>query len=486
MKNIIRSIKQFFDGAKRKSSAGLRRIPRFIDRKPFASFFVALGIFILLIILSNIFGTPKVQEKPVQKQIKPIQVYSVGGAPHLKVQAQIEKSGVLRITSLTAGVVQKANKREGDSFKKGETLISLSSNYQGGSTPSLQRSLAQTQYNNAIETETLQKEIIQKQREIAEKTDANSDELRSITEKSLGETRSLITANEDVLNLVDQKIQDLGPTTPANIDAIIQYKSLKSQFVSANNQARQGLRSAEYQSAGDKPPAALSDAQKDLTLKQLNLQEKMLGLNKEISRIQLKIAQVTEAMMFPAAPFNGVVQQVLVKEGEAVNPGEELLVIAQDVKDDPTLAIAYVPKEVAEKVSLVEPSILWFNKNESVHLQPSYISQDAVRGTLHAIYFTFPNEYIPRVTETGFIDVEIPVGHADTSSSIPYVPVDAVYQTKENNYLYVMKHNKAVSKKVQLGNVFGSFVEVTQGLNFGDQIITNRNVIVGDDVRVVN
>lgn len=486
MNNIVRRIKQFFGGAKQRSSNGLKRIPKFIDRNPFASFFVALGLFVLLIILSNVFGTPKIQEKPVQKQVKPVQVYSVGGAPRLKVQAQIEKSGVLRITALTAGVVQKANKREGDEFKRGETLISLSTNYQGGSTPALQRSLAQTQYNNAVETEGLQKEIIQKQRDIAEKSDANSDELRSITEKSLGETRSLITSNEDVLSLVDQKIQALGPTTPANIDAIIQYKSLKSQFLSANNQAKQGLRSAEYQAAGDKPPTQLSDVQKDLTLKQLDLQEKMLGLNKEISRIQLKIAQVTEAMMYPAAPFNGVVQQVLVKEGEAVNPGEELLVIAQDVKDDPTLAIAYAPKEVAEKVSLVEPSILWFNKNESIHLQPSYISQDAVRGTLHAIYFTFPNEYIPKVTETGFIEVEIPVGHADTSSSIPYVPVDAVYQTKENNYLFVVKNKKAVSKKVQLGNVFGSFVEISNGLNFGDQIITNRNVIVGDDVRVVN
>lgn len=487
-KDILQKIKNFFGGAKKQASRPVKKVGQFVDRFPFASFFVALGILLLLIVISNVLGTPKIKEKPVQKQVKPVHIYRIGSAPKVKVQAQIEKSGVLHITALTAGVVQKANKREGDSFKRGETLISMSTNYQGGNTSSLQRSLAQKTYNNAVDSYDLQKGIIQKQRDIADKTDANNDQLRNITQQSIDETNNLINVNGDILTTLDQRINNLSSNNPGGIndDKILSFKEMKSQFLAANNQAKQALRSAQYQSSPDNPPAQLSDLTKDLVFKQLDLQQKMLDLNKEIAHIQLNIAQVVEAMMFPSAPFNGVVQQVLVKEGEAVSPGEELLIIAQNVKDDPTLAIAYVPREVAEKISQIEPSILHVNKDESLLLQPSYITQDAVRGTLHAVYFTIPNDYIPKVTETGFLDVEIPIGYFDTPSSIPYVPIDAVYQTKENNYVFIIKDKKAVSQKVQLGDVFGGYVEVQGGLSQGSEVITDRNVIVGDSIQIVN
>jgi len=484
--NFQTKVKNFFSGVKKQSVRPVRRVTNYVDTHPFGSFFVALGVLLALIVISNVLGTPKIQEKPPQKHIKPVHVYHIGTAPKLKAQAQIEKSGVLHITALTAGVVQRANKREGDSFKKGETLISMSTNYQGGNTSSLQRALAQKTYNNAVDSYDPQRDIIQKQRDLAEKTDANNDQLRDITSKSLDDTRSLISVNDDILKTLDERIQNLQNTDPTNVEGILAFKEMKSQFLSANNQAKQALRSAEYQSASDKPPAELSDISKDLTFKQLDLQQKMLDLNKEIAGIQLKIAQVVEAMMFPSAPFNGVVQRVLVKEGEAVSPGTELLVIAQDVKDDPTLAIAYVPREVAEKISQIEPSFLHINEKEGLLLQPTYISQDAVRGTLHAVYFTIPNDYIPKVTETGFLEVELPIGYFDTTSSVPYVPIDAVYQTKENSYLFIIKGKKAVSQPVQLGDVFGGFVEIKSGLSPGSEVIIDRNVIAEDDVEVVN
>lgn len=465
-----------------------KKSTQFVERRPFASFFVALGTLVLLIVLSNVFGTPKVQTTTAPKQTKVVHTYRIGQAPRLTVQAQIEKSGVLRITALTAGVVQRINLREGQQFGKGDTLIGLSTNYQGGNTFSLQRSLAQTQYSNAVNTFQLQKDIIQKQRETAEKADVNADELRAITDKSLSETRDLVSLNENIVRTLDENLNELESTnTNGSNDALIlSTKQLKSQFMAATGAARQGLRSAEFQAASDRAPAQLSDLQKDIAIKQLDLQERMLEMNREISRIQLQIAQVTEAMMFPSAPFAGVVQRVLVKEGQAVNPGTELMMIAQEYKDDPTLAIAYVPQAIASKISYIEPSILTLNSGEALELYPSYITQDAVRSTLHAAYFNIPEGFIPKVTEGGFIEVQIPIGYFDSASAVPYVPIDAVYQTKDKNYLYVIDGKNAVSREVTLGAVFGSYVEVASGLAGGDTVIVDRNVIAGDAVRVAN
>ncbi len=41
-----------------------------------------------------------------------------------------------------------------------------------------------------------------------------------------------------------------------------------------------------------------------------------------------------------------------------VSPGQELAVVVQDASADPVTAIAYVSKNIAEKVSKIEPSIL--------------------------------------------------------------------------------------------------------------------------------
>lgn len=82
------------------------RTVRVIRRRPFVSFLVSLLILLGLIALGNILTPkPKVEEKP--EIIKSVQIYKVGESPKITLQAKIEKSGVIKITSLTPGVIQK-------------------------------------------------------------------------------------------------------------------------------------------------------------------------------------------------------------------------------------------------------------------------------------------------------------------------------------------------------------------------------------------
>ena len=478
MKKLVLRLKELFKHQQKK-------IVTFTDKKPFESFFIALGAFFILIVISNMLGTAKKVEKQEVPKVKQVHVYTVGSAPKMTVQAQIEKSGVIHLSSLTSGIIWSINKEVGQHVEKGETLITMSTNYQGGSTPSLQRQLAETQYQHMLDTYDLQKDTIKKQRDLADKTDQNADQLRDITDQSLNDMNSLINLNNDILSSLDSNIANLEATNVggANDALILSTQEQKSQFLAANNQAKQASRSGQFTSAADKPGAELSNTQKDLTIKQLDLQEKMLDLNREISKIQLQIARVVEATMYPAAPFSGTIQRIFVTVGQQVNSGTELMVLSQDNQENSTIAIAYVSAEIAKKVSKLEPGIIHIG-NKTISSNPDFVTEDAIQGSLYGVYFDIPKEFVSEVTNKGSIKIELPFGYGNTSSVIPYIPIDTVYQTKDQSYVYVTKAGKAAAKSVQLGNVFGSYVAVEKGLGDKDRIILDRNVIAGDRVTV--
>lgn len=462
------------------------RTKTIIKSHPFITLFSLLGLLVGLIVLSNFIQKPKAAEEDVKPKTKTVKVYRIGEAPKITVQAQVEKSGVVTIAALAPGVVSEIPVAPGDLVERGTVIVSTASNYEGGSAADLQVSIAARTLQNVNETYQTQKDLIKKQKEMAERVDENSDEIREISRKSIEETEAAISLNDEILSAIDANINELSSTDDPTVDEdelILAQKQIKTQFLSANNQLRSALRNTEFSASDSEPPAEISNLQEDITKKQLDIQDKAIDLSRDISRLQFAVAQVQAAAMNPSAPFAGTIQRVFVKVGQAIQPGTPLAVISQTVEEDPIVAVAYVPSDIARKASYLEPSVLSIGKF-SYEAFPSYITQDAVQGTLYAIYYPIPDNYSGFVTEAGYISVQLPVGVFDTGAVVPYVPIDSVYQTQTDAYLFVNEKGKATSKKVVLGNVIGRFVEVNSGLNRGDAIILDRNVISGDPVQV--
>ncbi len=464
---------------KLKTKKVFKKAGSIIDRKPLTSFFVVLLVIFILIVVGSFLRKPK-QEATVAVPEKEVAAYSIGSAPTVKVQAQIEKSGVIKVVAQTPGIVSTVNVSEGQQVGRGTTLISLSSNYQGGNAAGVQREIAYTTNKNAKDTYDIQKDIIKKQRDLASKTDDNSDQLRDITSKSIDETKSLLSLNQNIVSSLNSTLSTLESTNVggANDAQILQTKQIISQYQSAVNQLQSGVRASEYQGAGDKPPADLSNMSKDLTQRQLDIQEKALSLSVEISALQLKLAQIQESTMYPAAPFAGVIERVYVTEGEAVNPGTPLALIhgAQKLK-----AVARVPRDMAQKLSQVDVSTLTIG-GKSFKTAPSYISTEATDGSLYSVIFDLPTDYQNDLSNNEFITVELPVGYADTSTSVPFVPLDAIYQSADSSYVFFIRDGKATTKKIKLGSILGQYAQVESGLTSGDEIILTRSVVAGDRV----
>lgn len=456
-----------------------------VKKRPLLSFVVALAILLAVIFLSNLL-TPQVKEPEKNILTKEVKIYQIGTSPKVSMQAQIEKTGIIKITAQGSGVVSNINVKQGASVSKGQNLLSLSTNYQGGSVQSVQRQMAQAQYNNAKDNFDTQKQLIQSQKQAAEKADTSSDDLRDFANRSLSETQSLIDLNDSILSSLNSQQSQIeaspNPSTPVD-QQTVQVRQLKSQLVGANNQLRSALRNSEFQAASDQAPAQLSDLQKDIALKQLDLQDKSLDLNKEVLRLQLNLAQISESIMFPSAPYAGVVERVFVRTGQTVNPGTPLLTITGNVKN--LTAIVLVNQNLAQNISSTDTSTIQVG-NKQIESTPSYVSSEATDGNLYSVIYELPESLEKLVTDGSFVNIEIPVGTPDTGSTIPFIPIDSVFQSQEKSEVFVVDKDKAASREVILGDVFGSYVEVKSGLDSGDQVILNRNVVSGEQVRIVN
>lgn len=456
---------------------GRALIVRIVDRRPITSFLVVLGILILLIVTGSFLRKPQIKEQTVTAPAKQITVYNIGTAPKIAVSASVEKSGIVKITAQTPAIVANINVTVGQQVVKGSNLMSLASNYTGSNPAAVQAQIAQTQYKNVKDTFNDQKDLIQKQRELADKNRENADKIRDITNQSLGETRSLLSLNDSIIASLQLNLQSQTPGSAAYVATWQQI----SQFQTATNQIKQGLRTAEFQAGSDNTPSKIADLQTDIAKRQLDLQEKSLALTLETSRLQAALAAVTAESYHPTAPFAGTVERVHVVVGQTVTPGTVLVTITGN-SQSATLT-AFVPLTIAKSVSLLNPATIHVRDN-NFELTPIYISQEATEGQLYSVVFAIPNEVELTLTDKSTIIIDLALDTAYPSGVNPYVPIDSVHQTQEEAFVFVEQNGEAVSKKVELGAVEGSYIQVVNGLETNDRVIINRNVIAGDRVEV--
>lgn len=453
-----------------------------IRRNPLRSFFVALVLLLLIIILANALGTPKSSGTQTATAAKQVHVYHIGSLPKISLPAKINKTGVITIVAQSAGIVSSVDVAEGDTINAGTSLIDLSTNYQGGDAGGIQAAIAQQQYNNVADTFGTQLDIIGRQRDVATASAANTNQLQQITQQSIGETNDVISRDQDILTSIDQNLTALQNTNTngSNDAAMLQTKQMRAQLEAGINQLSQAVRQTQYQTNQSNPPTLLTALQQQITLKQLDVQEKTVKLNKEISRLQVNLAEVTASLMHPASPVNGTVQRIFVNPGQAVSPGMQLAVI--QANDPSSSAVVSINRTIAQAISRLQPSTIHIG-NKNVSEKPRFVSSEATDGSNYTAIYDIPSDYQADVPNNGFITIDAPVGSTDTNSVIPFVPIDSIYQTEDSAYVYVLKNGKAESRKVTLGNVFGQYVEITNGLTDGNQVITDRNIIAGDKVR---
>lgn len=454
----------------------------YIQKKPFTSLFAVLAVFFVLMVIGNVLFSPKVAPEHNIAAVKNVQVYKLGSSPQITYQGKVEKSGVVKIVAQTSGIVSNINVAEGQQVYAGTNILSLATNYSGGNASSISRQIAQTQYQNAKDTFDTQKDVIAKQREIANTNKDNADLLNKITSQSASDMQALFDLNQTVVTSLNQHIQDLiaANVGGANDTAILQSKEQLAQFQSAMAQTNSSYKTLQVQSSDSS--SALANISHEIALKQLDLQEKALNMSLDVTRLSYNLASVLEQNMFPSSPFAGTVDRIFVKIGDNITSGTTLASISGT--DQHVEIVVSVPADIAKNISVVQPSILYIG-DESVEMVPSYISKDATNGVLYSVIYQLDDSLTAKLTDETYVNVKIPIGIADTTNIDPFIPLDSVVQTEEEAFVYVIDKDVAKVKKISLGQIQGRFVEVLSGLPKESQVILDRSVIEGDKVKAI-
>jgi multidrug efflux pump subunit AcrA (membrane-fusion protein) len=460
------------------------RLYKLLRNKPFT---VAGGLFtiiIILIIAGQVLTRLNRDNGHTEPTPKQVSVYHVGEAPTIKVLATVTKENVWQVVAQTGGIFQNSYVKEGDAVYTGKTLAYISSNYQGASAGVIQAQIAKKSWENTQDTYQTQLDIIKNQRELAEKQDINADQLRDIQELSLDSTRNQINLSKEVLDELNTQLENLeqlqaSSPSAATQTSITTLKSQKLQLMGGLSQLENALRSTEYQVDGDNPPAAMSNLSKDMTLKQLELQEKGLTLSKEISELNYKLAQVNASLAYPTSICNGVVQKVHVHRGQMIQPGTVLYTIA--IEQGQTFVETKLAPEMVAQLSLIEDSYILVD-GQKIAVRPNFIPTEATDGVTHAVKFAVPEESWSLLTNREYVEMELAIGSADTSNTNTYLPIDAIYQTADQDFVFVVENGKVETKTVELGEVYGQLVSIKSGLETDSQVILDRNVIAGERI----
>ncbi|TWH51591.1 efflux RND transporter periplasmic adaptor subunit [Sporomusa sp. KB1] len=180
------------------------------------------------------------------------------------------------------------------------------------------------------------------------------------------------------------------------------------------------------------------------------------------------------------APISGKVTGLAAANGKTVQTGQQLMVL--DTGGDVRVVVHLEQKDLylVSSGTLAEIVV-----NDSV--------PQSLTGQVEAIYPVVGTDtpsflaHIRVDNTNGLLKAELPVQvHLKTGNSVPVraVPLSAVFQDQELNYLYLAIDGKAVRQQVDVGATINDFVEITSSLPEQARIITSgiNNLKDGDAV----
>ena len=231
----------------------------------------------------------------------------------------------------------------------------------------------------------------------------------------------------------------------------------------------------------------LLSAQADLDSARRSAGIQTSAKNLEISTLnnQLKLAEKSLDNNEVTSSIDGVLSDLAVDEGDYVSPGTYL---GKVIQHEQVKVVFYVAEEVADRLVLGQPFSFQVT-NDGVHDYTGVINKispqaDPINKKIR-VEGAISNEDLFLKPEM-FINLELDISTETFDASKTYVPMNSIIFAQNDRYVYVLVGNKAVRKNIEIGEIYGMWVEVTGGLEKDDVLIVegHRNLPPAGDVEV--
>lgn len=221
----------------------------------------------------------------------------------------------------------------------------------------------------------------------------------------------------------------------------------------------------------------LTETEEDIALENLKKEKEIRKTTLENSRLNLELALRNDAVLRPKSGFAGTITSIAVRPGQFVSAGETLATLSA-VGQASTLE-ALLPSETAWLLDPTKPASLGIN-GQTFPLTPLYLATQENEIGLYSAVFSLPTEAAALLTNDRYTDISVML---QSREGRVLLPLDSIFQ--DNNRAWVMAEEDGLvrSKSVTLGNIFGNYAEVQEGIAPGTHVILSRGLIEGEAVK---
>lgn len=184
---------------------------------------------------------------------------------------------------------------------------------------------------------------------------------------------------------------------------------------------------------------------------------------------QIQVAQLKQKLAdsYVRAPFSGVVTMKMIELGEFANPGQPLVFLTDISKLKVTARLTEAELQgvkLNDKVQVVVGE----NANEAAVGTITYVAPKADVAKNYEVEIVFDNPK-NKFKAGGF-------GRANfgetSGEEVILIPREAIVESLKNPYVYIFKDGVAERKDIVIGRQANGNIEVLEGLNVGDVVIT--------------
>ena len=174
------------------------------------------------------------------------------------------------------------------------------------------------------------------------------------------------------------------------------------------------------------------------------------------------------------APFNGIVTNKFIEEGDMANPGMPLIAMETPGKFEVT---AMVPEnEISQIKSGSEVDVLVKSLDKSIKGKVTEVSTSAKNTGGQFLVKVVLESTEANILSGMFTTIQFPVERNQDSEAMILIPQSAIVKNGGLKGVYtVSEQNRALLRWLRLGKTYGEKVEVLSGLNTDEQYIVSAD-----------
>lgn len=307
------------------------------------------------------------------------------------------------------------------------------------------------------------KEKINSQRIIVEETLAKWESLNSkitadnVTVSDADTVRGYMTITKAFLNDVSKAVNNFETNNTLSQTTIDKYKNDVALARTNVNNALGAITSAQEGIRSTSSGKPIQEA-------------KVRSAQSSVDALKTQIAKT-----YMRAPFSGIISKQDAKVGEAISPNMNLVsVISESYEIE-----AYIPELNISGVDVKDRALVNLDAFGSsaefaavvIKIDPAETVKDGV--ATYKVLLTFEN-VDERIKPGMTANIKIETGKKD---GVSILPLRAVYQKNNSNYVQVRTNDESIEKEVKIGEKDSrGNVEVLSGLSTEDQVLLNPTI----------